>query len=679
MNVLASVVCPTCRVPSSSGDSTCRICGKRLPGSSSGLSARSIALLAILSPLALLICVVLGGYYYLNLELVRSEAFKNSLSIAPASSELQKIIGTDIHQSSRAFGHLEGIQGAEFAEWSVQVSGTRGRGNLYGIANRVNGAWDYARLVFQSDDGKERVDLTPLHLLSVPKVPARKVYLVPVELAESLDWAPSYYNSTLGIEVTVLPRLALDVNLIDPRRNQLDAEKCTDEFLIHQYPELTRDPAAMIIAVTSKDIYIPSLGWRYAENMRSEGRFAVVSSARLHPLGFLEKHNPEWLNSRLQKLLTKNIAMLYFGLPMSSDYTSLLSGGVLTGREIDRMGGQIIGQERQWDPFIERGAPAVTIYDVGDKPPLWVRTWSRRALPDTAAQVFSVSLDVGLLVQHKADFVFPDEPAMHFIRVYRNQDDRSRAFGVGGSDEFDMFLGGRMGVAVDLIMADGHRTHFVHKGIVSGELGDVYEPDSRDRERFTKAIFSADTWQVKATDGSTYFFPYRPDALPQYVTVLTGFIDPKGHKYEMKRDSFGSLVEVISPLGTWLHFQNDSEHRIRRITSSTGRTVQYDYDKGSLIRAAASDGSVDHYSYDDKGQLLTAAHGTAEPVLTNHYFVDGYIKRQTMSNGQSFEYHYFRDGGRIQENQITDPNGLETYVLYGQGGYREWLPSSLPR
>jgi hypothetical protein len=99
----------------------------------------------------------------------------------------------------------------------------------------------------------------------------------------------------------------------------------------------------------------------------AQGAFAVISSARVHPFAFLERRNPEWFNSRLQKLLTKNITTLYFGLPMSNDYTSLLSAGVLTGREIDQMGGRIIGQERQWDPFIEYGSPAVTIYDIGGR------------------------------------------------------------------------------------------------------------------------------------------------------------------------------------------------------------------------------------------------------------------------------------------------------------------------
>jgi hypothetical protein len=205
MHVSVGVVCPICRVPSESEVSTCRVCGRRLPGSRSGPSAKSVALLAVLSPLVLLVCAVSAGCYYVNSALVRSEVLKNSLSIASASPELQNILGADIHPISRAFGHLEKFEGAEFAEWSVPLSGTRGRGNLYGIANQVNGVWDYTRLVFQSADGRERVDLTPVHPLSLPKVPAKRVYLVPVGLTESLDWAPSYYKSKLGIEVTVLP------------------------------------------------------------------------------------------------------------------------------------------------------------------------------------------------------------------------------------------------------------------------------------------------------------------------------------------------------------------------------------------------------------------------------------------------------------------------------------------
>jgi YD repeat-containing protein len=103
--------------------------------------------------------------------------------------------------------------------------------------------------------------------------------------------------------------------------------------------------------------------------------------------------------------------------------------------------------------------------------------------------------------------------------------------------------------------------------------------------------------------------------------------------------------------------------------------MQYDYDTdGHMIQATDSDGNVESYTYDEKGQMLTAAHGNEKPFLTNQYFVDGYIKSQTMGDGQSFTYAYFRDDSAIRENQITDPNGLETYVRYDRYGYLEFLP-----
>ncbi|HTW31070.1 MAG TPA: DUF6531 domain-containing protein, partial [Candidatus Sulfotelmatobacter sp.] len=478
---------------------------------------------------------------------------------------------------------------------------------------------------------------------------------------------------------TVLPAVPIAISLINPTRNQLDSDKCVDLFLPARYPELVRDPSTILVAVTSQDMYIPSLGWRYAENMRSEGRFAVVSSARLHAFPLLEGLNPEWLNSRLQKLLNKNIAMLYFGLPMSSDYTSLVSGGVLSGGEIDQMTGNVIGAERHWDPFADSGGPAVTIYDVRGKPQMWNRGSMFRALPDTGAQVFSMSLTNGLMIDYKADFLFPNDPAMNFTRVYRNLDDRSRAFGIGGSHNFDMSLGGQMGVAVDLVTDDGTRIHFVHQTPVAGQRGDTYRPQPGTGGQYVEAVFSAFNWTVTTTDGWTYQFPYRPKALPQYVTVLTGFTNPTHQEYTMVRDDAGALLEIENPSGEWLKFENDSDHRIRKIKASTGRTMEYEYDaNGGMIRATDSDGHTDSYTYDSKGEMLTASHGDGSPTLANEYFGDGEIKNQTLADGKSFQYSYFHDEQAMNEIQITDPNGLEIHVEHQGGYYREWLPVPPP-
>jgi len=675
----AAAACPKCQTLYIDRESRCRVCGTARLSSRRRFSLKPVAIGVVL--LAMMMGTV--AYAILNSQIVQSGAYNDSLKRAISSPDVQRELGDGIHVTYPVLGHLISFGNSTFMEWSVRLAGSRGHGHLYGVANQINGSWDFSRLVFRSDANRHSVDLTPVHYLPLPQVPTKHIYLVPLGLVEgeSLEWAPAYYKSKFGIDVSLLPPVSLDPGLVDNTREQIVAEKSV-EFLQRKYPELTRDPSAILVALTSSDMYIRSFGWDYAENLRHEGRFAVISSARLHPPRLMEELNPEWLNSRLQKQLSKNLAILYFDLPMSSDYTSLLSGGVLSGTEIDQMGSSIVGAEGRWDPFLDSGEPAITIYDIPGKAPIWKRAYIGSALPDTATQVFCADLPLGMFVQRKADFLFEDEPALQFSRLYRNQDDRSRAFGIGGSHSFDMYLVGQMGFAIDLVMDDGGRIHFVHQPPRPGQRGDVYQVTGETDERFanTQAVFLGNTWQIKTSDGWTYFFPYRPKALPHYVTVLTSFIDPTQHRYEMERDSYGALLRVSSPSGKWLRFENDAEHRIRRITSSSGRSMQYEYDKaGNLINATSSDGYVDTYTYDEKGQMLTAAHRDQKPVLTHEYFNEGFIKKQIMSDGREFKYSYARTTNQIREIHIVDPNGLQTYIDYVRGGHVQSLPERPPQ
>jgi YD repeat-containing protein len=663
------------------------VCPRCNPLPYSGFVKGSTNLFPLGAVLAVLLFVVFMGTVtaaFLNISLVRSAAYTSSLQTALSSPDVQNALGSSIQARRPVIGFLFPFGGSQFAQWSVTLTGSRGSGHLYGVANWTTGVWDFSRLAFESENKKLKIDLTPMRRLQLPSVPAKSVYLLPTGMdeGESLQWAPAYYKAKLGIDVKVLAAIPLDPKLIDATRNQLNTDKWV-EFVAQKYPDISRDPASILMGVTSSDMYIPDFDWPYVENMRHEGRFGMVSSARLHPPSLLGRWNPEWLTSRVQKLLTKNLVMLYFDLPLSSDYTSLLSGGVLSGFQIDRMGADVIGAEGQWDSFVESGDPAVTIYDGPADKLLWKTQYTASALPDTSTQVFCVDTGVGLIMQRKAEFVFEDDPAMQFTRIHRNQDDRSRAFGIGGSDSFEIFLGGQMGVEIDLIMEDGARIHYNHLPPATGQTGDTYQ-SGRDRGgRFqnTQLVFDGKTWRIKTADGWTYMFPYTPNALPQNVTVLTGFIDPEGREYKMRRDSFGALVSISSPSGKWLHFENDSEHRIGKITSSQGHTMQYEYDAGGrMIRGTDSHGHVDSYTYDEKGEMVTAGHGTANPILTNKYFPDGYIKSQVMGDGKKFEYSYSRgERNLIYEGLILDPNRLETHIRYVGGGYRRSLPSPAPR
>jgi YD repeat-containing protein len=640
--------CPNCGSALSAG-SACPRCSYIHQAGSPRSFASSFPLRTNLALIPFAAFLVTGTAVYLNVSLLQSTAFTTSLQTAMSSAEVQSALGSGIRAKQPVLGYLFPFTDSQFAQWSVTLTGSRGSGHLYGVANEIHGTWDFSRLVFESEKGKDKIDFTPVRRPQLPSVPTKNVYLIPVGLVEGESvWAPAYYKSKLGIDLKLLPAIPLDPKLIDAERNQLNTDKWI-EFLAAKYPEISCDPASIVIGVTSSDMYIPGFVVSYAENMRHEGRFGMISSARLHPPSLLARWNAEWLTSRVQKLLTKNLVMLYFDLPLSNDATSLLSGGVLSGFQIDRMGGDDTAS----------------------------------ALPSTAVQTFRVDTGVGLIILRKADLVFEDEPAMQFTRVHRNQDDRSRAFGIGGSDSFEIFLGGQMGTAVDLIMEDGVRIHYTHLPPATGQTGDTYQTGWNWNDRFenTQAVFDGKTWRIKTTDGWTYMFPYTPSALPQNVTVLTGFIDPAGNEYKMERDSFGALVSISSPSGKWLHFENDSLHRISKITSSLGRTVHYDYDAaGRMVRAIDLEGHIDSYTYDEKAQMITAGHGSGKPVLTNGYFPDGYIKSQVMGDGEKFEYSYFRsERNVIYESLVLDPNGLETYVQYVGGGYVRSLPSAAHR
>jgi YD repeat-containing protein len=636
--------------------------------------------------LILVLVTVSVGLGVMLRRLTSGGAYKEALAVAQSSKELQALLGDGIKVKFPIIGFTIRDYNSEFVEFVATLSGARGSGRLYAVANSVNGRWEFFRLSFVGENS--HINLAPIpRRLALPSVPVKKIYLIPLalDIDQSLQWAPAYYKAKFGIDVEVLPEAPVRKDLEDPRRHQLDAEKCL-AYLRDLKPELLRDPFAITILVTSKDVFIDSFGWSYAENYRHGDRAAIVSSARLHPPSLLGRWNPEWLNSRLQKMLTKNIAILYFDLPMSSDYTSLLSGGVLSRREVDLMSGEIIGAKQEWDPFIESGDLEVTIYDVPGKPFLWRAERTVDAPLDTSSQVFMADLAVGLFIHRKCDFdLNGDAYPIRLTRVYNSFDERSRSFGIGMSHSLDIFLIGEMGVYVDLILESGARIHFRHFSPQPGQAGE-YAAEPAAGNPFSKSIatYMGDHWVIQRKDGWKFYFPYRPKALPANVTVLTSFEDPSGHIYKMDRDSFGVLLAVTTPTGRWLHLDPDSEHRIQRISDSTGRVVTYEYDSfGRLWRLTDSTGRVERYSYNEKAQMLTVAHGTDKPVITNVYDVTGKIERQTMADGHKFEYHYVRDwnarGDVHVPDLITYPNGLQTFVNYNGEGYTRSLPSLPPQ
>jgi YD repeat-containing protein len=667
----------------------CPGCAYPLNGARPG-SIGPVGLLLSLVGVAFAAVALLQVVLFINgeIRLSNSGLPQQAMKIAQASPELRKLMGGEAKAAGLPLGWISRYYGADFAQWSAPIKGPSGPGDLHAVANGIGGDWEFFRLTFvpNKNEGAGAIDLTPVPgRLSLPPVMPKTVYLLPLDLApeDSLAWAPAYYQGKLGIDVKLLPSLAVSAAVEHGNQRQLDAEKCV-ELMRHAYPDLNKDPGAILVGVTSRDMTIVSFHWSYAENYRHGDRFGMVSSARYQPFPLLGKWNPEWRVSRLQKMLTKNVVMLYFDLPLSNDETSLLSGGVVSANDVDAMTGKIIGAAGTWKSFTNSGEPQVTICDIPGRKPFWTLDSSDEGLPDVSAQVFNADVGLGLFMQRKADFQFDGKFPLTFMRVSRNQEDHSRQFGIGAMDSLDMYLIGQMGNYVDLLSPDGARVHYAHVPAAAGQSGDTYVTHNYAGEfSDSVAVYAGDGWRITRKDGWTFTFPYRPKALGAQVTVLTGYSDAAGNTYAMERNPAGDLLSLTTPGGEWLHFDSDEQHRFRHISDASGREVSYEYDAGGrLTKVTDNAGHSDVYTYDARGQMLTAAHGSDAPVITNEYEVDGHIKSQTMAGGARFEYHYVQDrwgrGNAMVPDLITDPNGLLTFIKYVGGGYQQSLPEPPP-
>ena len=80
--------------------------------------------------------------------------------------------------------------------------------------------------------------------------------------------------------------------------------------------------------------------WSFAFSLRSgDGRFAVISYRRMRFRNGGQPPRPSdtVLKDRLQKMVAKNIGIMQFGLPASTNPRSVLFGNILGVDDLDRM------------------------------------------------------------------------------------------------------------------------------------------------------------------------------------------------------------------------------------------------------------------------------------------------------------------------------------------------------
>ena len=167
----------------------------------------------------------------------------------------------------------------------------------------------------------------------------QKIYFAAVGEMRSvhLDVLQAYYKQRYDLTIEILPPIGLEPMVVDERRPQLIAEELI-ELMKRRYPEHARSPQSILIGITEGDMYIREVNWRFAFARRDGDRFAIVSSARMDPVSFGYLPDEELLQTRLRKMLSKNIGIMYYKLPQKSDRRSVMFGPILGIDDLDSMG-----------------------------------------------------------------------------------------------------------------------------------------------------------------------------------------------------------------------------------------------------------------------------------------------------------------------------------------------------
>lgn len=174
----------------------------------------------------------------------------------------------------------------------------------------------------------------------LPKVENRKIYFVPIGNFPDQQLQPlvQYYRKKYNLEIAVADGISVDPATRDASRQQLMAESLA-AGLRSRVSEPANDKDAILIGFTAEDIYPTSKNWQFAFGWRDgETRTAVVSTARLSLGDIAQPMTPDTPATRLRKIVTKDIGILYYGLPQSNDPHSVLYNQIMGIEELDAVG-----------------------------------------------------------------------------------------------------------------------------------------------------------------------------------------------------------------------------------------------------------------------------------------------------------------------------------------------------
>jgi RHS repeat-associated protein len=266
-----------------------------------------------------------------------------------------------------------------------------------------------------------------------------------------------------------------------------------------------------------------------------------------------------------------------------------------------------------------------------------------------------VNLYTGQFEHTERDLYLPDVMPLDLLRTYRQRDRTLRAFGVGMTHGYDVFLYSQsLWQEVDVILPNGARAHFVRTTPGTGIDNAVFE--STEPGHWYKAVISqhVGSWLLRFRDGSSWHFPmYQP---------INQIRDSNGNLTRIiRRDSNGNagpVVRVVSPNGRTLDFGYNANGLVSTVTDNIGRQFVYTYDTSNrLTEVTDPRGKKRIYGWDANNRIRTIKDPNGNVVVTNTYETKSItsaacgtrtvdtdrVSQQVLSDTSQFNFRYGAD------------------------------------
>jgi len=497
------------------------------------------------------------------------------------------------------------------------------------------------------------------------------VYVVPLGPIKTVGVAPllAELRDRYGLQVQLLPMMPLPAWAENASRKQFVAEDLITAMKF-AYPKLEADPQAIVLGLTDADMYISGLSWFYAFSFREEERFAVISSAHLAESEDDDKPvGADVLQKRFTKVFLRDIGILHYRLQPSNDYSSILYRDVDEATDLDDIGDDYLESDVnvRADRHVENGDPCFIVRHYAakerDHPDLGVVNNCSGYYKELNLETVEVDLRYGLLLDQRTDFWIADKNIpLELTRVLRTQDSRSRAFGIGGNHNLNVFLVGDQWpfTWIDLVLENGGRSHFQRSNWGFGYWDARYTNRDMTRSKFagSRIDWAWPGWALKGA-GMTYEFPDPGSSSRPEQAALVGIKAYNGDRLALVRDGAGNLLRARLRDQNELAFKYDSQNRVIGIYEGSRGHFEYSYEAtGHLARVKDADQRVTEYGYDEAGSLNRIVQDGKE-VCTLRYDGDGRVRSETLGSGRTYFFEYSLDSkDQISRVDITDQTGL---------------------